>query len=240
MKIIYLITLTILALLCPIAWAEPTQQDVDQIRTKIIELYDLAKAVKDASSDDDVKRLARAIERGADMLRTLGVGLDDLVDEAAGPNTVEPVAPGVIEPKPAPEPAPTPIVPAPVSGSVVPGDGWDGPTQTAGQIGTASELAIALWNVVPEQTVESGFTVGVVAHHIDGIDRVEIAASGGPWVSITEPTLNPRTQSTEYWATLSQLEDEPIELRAVAYPRQGQPVVLESLLLHTDQIGQTI
>lgn len=103
--------------------------------------------------------------------------------------------------------------------------------------------AIARWNVVPYQTVEDEpFSVGVVAFHINEIERVDFYLEGGPAVTTTEMRHNPRTDTWEYWAVLDpdvfqQLNypDGPIELRAVAYPRfAGQPRELEPLMLNTN------
>ncbi|MEM6505014.1 MAG: hypothetical protein AAF711_06075, partial [Planctomycetota bacterium] len=94
------------------------------------------------------------------------------------------------------------------------------------QIGNRHERALAHWNVVPEQTVSDGFTIGIVAHHLDGIDRVEIAANGGAWVKIEEPSINPRTRCEEYWAVLDLEGKDVIELRAIAYPNRGKPYVV--------------
>lgn len=106
--------------------------------------------------------------------------------------------------------------------------------------------SIARWNVVPYQTIEDEpFSVGVVAFHINEIDRVEFYLEGGPAVTTTEMRHNPRTDTWEYWAVLDpdvfqQLNypDGPIELRAVAYPKfAGQPRELEPLILNTNANG---
>jgi len=126
-------------------------------------------------------------------------------------------------------PMPAQIVSADAS-ELRPGKGWAGPTPTPGQIGDVHERAIAHWNVVPEQEVADGFTVGVIAHHMEGIDRVKIAVNGGDWVTITKPTINPRTRCEEYFAKLD-LDgfNGPLKLRAIAYPKQGKPHVVETL-----------
>jgi hypothetical protein len=92
----------------------------------------------------------------------------------------------------------------------------------------ADAKAIARWNVVPFQTITGEFKVGVVAFHINGIERVSFSADGGEWVDVTEMTHNDRTDTYEYWVTLdaSQMDDGPVELRAVAYPVSGVPRVL--------------
>lgn len=140
----------------------------------------------------------------------------------------------VIPPPPPAPPAPPPEEP-PVPGNVlVPGNGFFGPTIVPEVIGNparpgANAKAIARWDVVPFQTVEGQFTVGVVAFHINGIDKVSFSAEGGDWVDVTEMTLNPRTNVHEYWVTLDadDFDDGLAEIRAVVYPRMaGMPRVL--------------
>jgi len=90
--------------------------------------------------------------------------------------------------------------------------------------------AIARWDVVPFQTIDDNrFHIGVVAFHINGIDHVEFSANGGPWISSHEMQLNPRTNVWEYTVILnaSLFEDGPVELRAIAWPKEaGLPRVL--------------
>ena len=115
------------------------------------------------------------------------------------------------------------------------GSGWLGPTEQPDAIGSPhmkgfTADAICRWDVVPFQTIDSPFDVGVVAFHMNGIDRVEIAADGGEWMELTEPTLNKRTGVVEYFATIdpADFEDGRVELRARVFPRNaGQPVVLQ-------------
>src|SRR5690606_9628826 len=92
----------------------------------------------------------------------------------------------------------------------------------------ADAKAIARWDVVPYQIIDCSFEVGVVAFHINGIDRVEFSLENGPWVPVREMTLNPRTQVREYWVVLpcDNLPDGPSEVRAIAYPKVGIPRVL--------------
>jgi hypothetical protein len=89
----------------------------------------------------------------------------------------------------------------------------------------AGPRAIARWDTVPYQTIDDKLAVGVLAFHIDGIDRVELSCNGGPWLPVREMSLNPQTGVAEYWAMLSATdfpEDGPIEVRATAYPREGR------------------
>jgi len=140
--------------------------------------------------------------------------------------------------------------PAPTGPTLMPGPGFSGPTPEPPPVGsgTASDRrAIAHWDVVPYQTVSDRLSIGVLAYHFNGIDRVEISLGDGPWVVIDEPTLNPATGAEEYQATLdaSLVPDGDVEIRAIAYPIAGVPRVLQgapsdedsSLLLSTNSGG---
>lgn len=100
--------------------------------------------------------------------------------------------------------------------------------------------AIARWDVVPYQTFDHYFEIGVVAFHINDIDRVEFSVEGGPWTAVREMTLNPRTNVVEYWVGLNaqDFEDGPIEVRAVAYPKVGIPRVLGSAMTAPESIDK--
>lgn len=114
---------------------------------------------------------------------------------------------------------------------IVPGDGFSGIPTEPGAVGSPSApgydaKVIGFFDVVPWQTFDGDFEVGVVAFHMNGIDRVEFSADGGPWVSVTEMTLNPRTDVVEYWAILraSDFLDGPVTVHAIAYPATaGEP-----------------
>jgi hypothetical protein len=116
---------------------------------------------------------------------------------------------------------------------LAPGSGWTGPTQQPGPVGDPGQAgydakAIARWDVVPFQTFNGTFEIGVVAFHMNGINRVDFAVDGGPWVSVYEMTLNPRTGVWEYWVSLdaSRHNDGPVEVRAIVWPTVGEPRVL--------------
>lgn len=120
---------------------------------------------------------------------------------------------------------------------LVPGSGWTGPTSQPGAVGNPGApgydaKAIARWDVVPFQTFDGVFEIGVVAFHVNGIDRVDFAVDGGSWVSVYEMTLNPRTDVWEYWVNLdaSLHSDGPVEVRAIAWPTVGEPRVLAGAL----------
>ena len=115
-----------------------------------------------------------------------------------------------------------------------PGNGWAGHTPQPDAVGTPGmpgydAKAIARWDVVPYQTVDGKFHIGIVAFHINGIDRVSFSVDGGAWVDVHEMQLNPRTDVEEYTVTLDASlfdRDGVIEVRAIAYPEVGVPRVL--------------
>lgn len=116
-----------------------------------------------------------------------------------------------------------------------PGSGFSGPTAQPPAVGNEflrgyDAKAIARWDVVPYQDFDDLFHVGVVAFHMNGIDRVELSVEGGPWTPVTEMKLNPRTDVWEYTATLdaSLFGPQLVELRARVFPRgAGEVRVLE-------------
>ncbi len=122
---------------------------------------------------------------------------------------------------------------------IVAGSGFAGSTPQPGPVGSATApghdaQAIALWDAVPYQIFADQFAIGVVAFHINGIDRVEFSADGGPWTAVHEMSLNPRTEVWEYWAVLdpSGFEDGLVEIRARIFPSgAGTPVVLQGNVL---------
>jgi|GEM_PF-1618709 len=123
--------------------------------------------------------------------------------------------------------------PAPEAPTMIAGAGFRDVTPPPAPIGSgpgSDATAIARWDVVPFQTVSGEFTVGVVAFHINGIDRVEFSANGGPWARAQDMTFNPRTGVWEYVAVLDAdrvPEGQAVEVRAVAYPTAGVPRVLQ-------------
>jgi hypothetical protein len=120
---------------------------------------------------------------------------------------------------------------------LVPGSGWSGATAQPDAVGDSQAFgydakAIARWDVVPFQTFAGTFNVGVVAFHIEGIDRVEFSVNGGNWQPATSMRLNPTTNVVEYFVALraSDFADGPVEVRAIAWPNIGEPRVLAGAL----------
>ncbi len=107
-----------------------------------------------------------------------------------------------------------------------PGAGFGADATIPTSVGTQGDFGfdakvIARWDVVPFQTFSKSMNVGVVAFHLNGIERVDFSVNGGPWLSIHEATLNPTTSVVEYWATINAADfpDGAIEVRAIAWPK---------------------
>ncbi|MDX2148539.1 MAG: hypothetical protein SFZ23_13555 [Planctomycetota bacterium] len=117
---------------------------------------------------------------------------------------------------------------------LAPGSGFSGAQETPARVGTSEMVGhdakvIARWTTVPLQTFSGNFRVGVLAFHMNGIDRVEFSVNGGPWQAVREKRLNPDSGVREYVAVLrgNTLPDGRAEVRAIAYPRNaGVPRVL--------------
>jgi len=131
-------------------------------------------------------------------------------------------------------PTPTPT-PSGESSVLEPGDGFNGATLQPAAVGDEGlpgydAKVIARWDVVPFQTFDGMFEIGVVAFHMNGIDRVDFSVEGGPWTSVDEKTYNPRTGVHEYWISLDASlfpSDGQHEIRAIAWPKlAGEPRVL--------------
>ncbi|MBK7405918.1 MAG: hypothetical protein IPJ41_15180 [Phycisphaerales bacterium] len=103
--------------------------------------------------------------------------------------------------------------------------------------------AIARWDVVPYQTIAGDFPVGILAFHMNGIDHVSVSLEGGPWTNISTMQINPRTGVREYVMIIpgddpDLSEDELIEVRAIAYPKNvGTPRLLAPLFLYVNNSG---
>ena len=89
---------------------------------------------------------------------------------------------------------------------------------------------------MPQQVIDGPFPIGVVAFHMNEIDRVEFSADNGPWVSVDEMVYDPRTEVWEYTVLFDPeaFVDGEVEVRAIAYPEVGTPRVLEPLTLYAN------
>ena len=86
--------------------------------------------------------------------------------------------------------------------------------------------AMARWNFVPYQILNSSFKIGVVAFHIYGINRVEFFLDGSSTPTVvTTPTLNSESDTIEYWISVdpSGMASGLHTLTAIAYPNVGLP-----------------
>jgi len=174
--------------------------------------------------------------------------------------TPEPTLTPTPTPTATPTPTPTATPTPPPSGDLSvlePGNGFNGATSQPAAVGNSSlpgyyAKAIARWDVVPHQTFDGIFEIGIVAFHMNGIDRVDFSVENGPWISVNEMSLNPRTGVVEYWTNLDASlfsEAGPIEVRAIVYPENaGVPRVLagnssngeHSLFLNVDPGGEVL
>ncbi len=118
--------------------------------------------------------------------------------------------------------APDPIIPGTTSWT-----GTTNPTATPAQVGTAGKgfnsQCFGRWDVVERQLVPSGgMKIGLLAFHINGIDKVEVAANGGAWIEATEWTRDATTGYWRYWFTVEPgtlTDGDEIVLRARLYPK---------------------
>ncbi len=108
------------------------------------------------------------------------------------------------------------------------------------QVGKASisdASVINRWNLVPDQSIGEGkFHVGLLAFHSYGMDRVEFSLNNGPWVTVTEKEINPRTGTEEFFVTLdgSKYSENELQLKAVAYPKHGKTFASGPIRLFKD------
>ena len=114
---------------------------------------------------------------------------------------------------------------------LAPGTGFTTDTPQPPSIGSgegSDVQAIARWDVVPFQTIDAPFDIGVVAFHMAGIDRVDFSVDDGPWKAASQMRLNRRTGAWEYMARIDPalLADGEFEVRAIVHPTVGEPRVL--------------
>lgn len=117
------------------------------------------------------------------------------------------------------------------------GNGFGEPTPQPPAVGNPSDWgydakAIARWTSVPHAEYKQSFTVGVVAFHVNGIDRVDFSVNGGAWKSVYQAKQNPANGVKEYYISIDPFDrqDGLIEIRAIAYPITGVPRVLQGNL----------
>lgn len=129
--------------------------------------------------------------------------------------------------------------------TLVAGSGWTGLIAQPAQVGDPSaygydDPAIAIFDDIPYQTFATAHTFGVYARHNASasqisagkkwaMDRVECSLDNGPWASVSEPSTNPVDGREEYLFTFdpTQYSDGLKEIRCIAYPVDGIPVVLQ-------------
>ncbi|MCP4889947.1 MAG: hypothetical protein GY904_25490 [Planctomycetaceae bacterium] len=85
---------------------------------------------------------------------------------------------------------------------------------------------MARWTRVPLQEFVGEFHLGLVAFHMNSIERVSFSVNDGPWADVSQMSANPDTGVHEYVVRLDATDfaDERVEVRAVAYPvLAGEP-----------------
>ena len=99
--------------------------------------------------------------------------------------------------------------------------------------------AIARWDVIPFRIFDKPTNLGVVAFHINGIDRVEFTVEGNKVRAIKTPTVNKRTGVIEYHFLLdpAKFKDGTVKIDAVAYPTLGLPRALPQLIVNANSGG---
>lgn len=174
---------------------------------------------------------------GRTVNRSIAFSVDNPADPDPSDDSADAEDPDPVTPE-------DPVVAAGDGPSLRPGSGFSGSFSAPNRVGNPNarggkRIAIARWDVVPEQTFAGEFPIGVVAHHVYGIDYVEFQVEGGTPVRVSKSSINPRTRVNEYWTVLDadDFPDGRIEVRAVAYPRDGVPRKLEPLFLFANDGG---
>jgi len=121
-----------------------------------------------------------------------------------------------------------PVLPVGKGDNTLQFENGDGPT------------AIARWDVVPYRRFSENTEIGVIAFHKSGIQKVEFQANGGKIVSTHATRLNNRTKVVEYSVLLdlTGLQDQEIKVDAIAYPIEGKPRKLDTLILYSNKMGK--
>jgi hypothetical protein len=143
-----------------------------------------------------------------------------------------------------PTPEESEDIPGLINPQLFQGSGWQGPTTVPAPIGNPSTPhwdanPIAHWSIPHFQDVHARKNLGILAYHINGIEKVSFSADNGPWVDVTQKSINPETGVEEYWVffdptILDQTEDRsqgPMEIRVIVYPTAGQVKVLQGTTL---------
>jgi hypothetical protein len=129
--------------------------------------------------------------------------------------------------------------------SLVAGAGWSGLTAQPAQVGSPAaygygDNTIAIFDDVPYQTFTTDHVFYVLAYHnvtatefaggkFNSIAKVSCAVDGGSFVDVTTPTTNPADGRSGYAFTFaaSSYSDGQHEVRCIAYPNNGWPLVLQ-------------
>lgn len=121
---------------------------------------------------------------------------------------------------------------AEIAEEMLPGEGWDGATDTPPLQGDGSSvdgisgelLPMARWDFVQNDIIESTTNIGVVCFSTLGVAKVDIAVEGGNWVADEVPSLNADSGIVEYHAALNPANctDGLVELRSRQWATHGE------------------
>ncbi len=128
--------------------------------------------------------------------------------------------------------------------TLVPGNGWTSPVMNPAPIGQGP-MAIAAFTVIPHQMITVAKAIGVVANHMDGIDRVSFSLENGPWVDVYRQSYDSEARVYNYNVRLDAIASfsapRQIEIRANVYPIAGQPRQISlTLVVNPNAVYQSI
>jgi hypothetical protein len=97
------------------------------------------------------------------------------------------------------------------------------PIETGGDQTLLPHQPIAVWAYPDSNTVQGTASIGVVAYHSRGVQRVDMRVDNGQATSITEETVNPDTGEYEFVLTLdtTTLPDGQHTIQATAVPEES-------------------
>ena len=125
---------------------------------------------------------------------------------------------------------------------ITPGNGWNNQLIDTPLANGVGPTPIGRWDFVPYQTINNGeeIGIGIVAFHIYGIEKVLFSVENGSWTEVREMSYNPHSRVWEYWVKMraSDFDNDGLkEIRAIIYPKVGQPRVLQGSNLRQEANG---
>lgn len=120
---------------------------------------------------------------------------------------------------------------------------------TLGTVGTSGDFgfdspSVARWNVVEQQELTEFPYIGLVAFHVNHVEKVEFSIDGGAWTEVTEMQENPSTGVYEYLVSIDTAglaDDRELELRAKITPSTaGQVYGIDPILIRHNYSSELI